>query len=382
MARRDPGTPEVEPRYDNGRTVRFSQANDSAEIAGIAEPPWDGTRVLFLQHSSDPIVWWSQDLLFSRPDWLAEPPGRDRTASMRWYPDRDLLAGRGRHDERRVGPGGHGHNYGDFILDGWAAVAPADGWTPADTERVRIALQQTESADGLNTSARTSSGPPRLRQCSSGGAAGDAADPGEVASGSARCVRRRGGRARPADPSGCGHPHYGGVCGRVWRPPRRWFLGVAVATAIPPVRDGMAERTLPAPTGRWLLLRIPARHGVGGGGGLPGGAGHRRCARRSVPSGGRLVAAAAFGLSHVPDARATGQSVPGTVLVTGTAGWMFAWLYRSQAAWPRRCSPTWPSMRLERLRRCRPAQRRDSADVARRRRPAGAVRSSGRRSRN
>ena len=28
--RRDPGTPEVEPRYDNGRTVRFSQATDAA----------------------------------------------------------------------------------------------------------------------------------------------------------------------------------------------------------------------------------------------------------------------------------------------------------------------------------------------------------------
>ena len=68
--RRDPGTPEVEPRYDNGRTVRFSQATDAAEIAEDAAPPWEGTRVLFLQHPSDPIVWWSQDLLFSRPDWL------------------------------------------------------------------------------------------------------------------------------------------------------------------------------------------------------------------------------------------------------------------------------------------------------------------------
>lgn len=42
--------------------------------------------MLFLQHASDPIVWWSPDLMFSRPDWLIEPPGRDRTAAMRWYP--------------------------------------------------------------------------------------------------------------------------------------------------------------------------------------------------------------------------------------------------------------------------------------------------------
>ncbi|PRC50346.1 CPBP family intramembrane metalloprotease, partial [Mycobacterium sp. ITM-2017-0098] len=44
-------------------------------------------------------------------------------------------------------------------------------------------------------------------------------------------------------------------------------------------------------------------------------------------SAGRLFTAAVFGLSHVPDARAGGQSVPGTVLVTGAAGWVFSWLY-------------------------------------------------------
>ena len=45
-------------------------------------------------------------------------------------------------------PTGHGHNYGDYVLDGWVAVAPPDGWTREDTERIRIALQKTESEDG------------------------------------------------------------------------------------------------------------------------------------------------------------------------------------------------------------------------------------------
>ena len=147
-ARRDPGTPEVEPRYDNGRTVRFSQASDAEEIAGDTAAPWEGTRVLFLQHPSDPIVWWSEDLLFNRPDWLKEPPGRDRTASMRWYPI--ITFWQVAADMTNAGsvPGGHGHNYGDFVLDGWAAVAPPDGWTPDDTERIRVALEKTESAEG------------------------------------------------------------------------------------------------------------------------------------------------------------------------------------------------------------------------------------------
>ncbi|QZA07242.1 alpha/beta hydrolase [Mycolicibacter heraklionensis] len=142
LVRRDPGSTAVLPRYDNGRTVRFAQGTLPAEIARIAAPPWTGTRVLFLQHASDPVVWWSPDLLFARPDWLTEAPGPDRTASMRWYPvvtfwqvSADLF-----HGEQM--PAGHGHNYADTILDGWVAVLPPDGWTPSDTERIRAALRR------------------------------------------------------------------------------------------------------------------------------------------------------------------------------------------------------------------------------------------------
>ncbi|MEO3758190.1 alpha/beta hydrolase [Mycobacterium sp. B14F4] len=147
-ARRDPGTPEVQPRYDNGRTVRFSQATDPAEIVADTSGPWEGTRVLFLQHASDPIVWFSEELLFTRPDWLREPPGRDRTASMRWYPIVTFGQVAADMTNASSAPAGHGHNYGDLVLDGWAAVAPPDGWTADDTERIRIALQKSDGEDG------------------------------------------------------------------------------------------------------------------------------------------------------------------------------------------------------------------------------------------
>ncbi|MCV7055754.1 alpha/beta hydrolase [Mycolicibacterium gilvum] len=146
--RRDPRTPEVEPRYDDGRTVRFSQGNNAAQIAEDTRSPWDEPRVLFLQHSSDPIVWWSPDLLFTRPDWLSEPPGRDRTTAMRWYPIVTFWQVAADMTNASSVPGGHGHNYGEYILDGWAGAAPPDGWTPGDTERIRVALAQTGSEDG------------------------------------------------------------------------------------------------------------------------------------------------------------------------------------------------------------------------------------------
>jgi len=151
-ARRDPGTPEVQPRYDNGRTVRFAQAASPAEIVAVAAPPWTGTRVMFLQHPSDPVVWWTPDLLFERPDWLAEPSGFDRSALMHWYPivtfwqvSADLTAN---VTSAQASPSGHGHNYGNSQLDGWVAVAAPDGWTAADTDRIRRWLDKLIAANG------------------------------------------------------------------------------------------------------------------------------------------------------------------------------------------------------------------------------------------
>lgn len=146
VQRRDPGTTEVDPRYDNGRTVRFTQATDDADVDRVAKPPWQGTRVLFLQHPSDPIVWWSPKLLFAKPDWLSEPAGSDRTAAMAWYPIVTFWQVSADMTNAAGMPGGHGHNYGDAVVDGWAAVLPPDGWTDADTERVRAAMKDSESS--------------------------------------------------------------------------------------------------------------------------------------------------------------------------------------------------------------------------------------------
>ena len=77
---RDAGSPEIQPVYKNGRTVRF--ASDPAAAIPPQGQPWDGSRVLYLMHPSDPIVWWSPHLIFSEPDWIGEP--RARTSSRAW----------------------------------------------------------------------------------------------------------------------------------------------------------------------------------------------------------------------------------------------------------------------------------------------------------
>lgn len=139
-AARDPGSPEVAPVLDEGRTVRWGTTAGTA--ADLLDPPaeWEHPRVVYLQHPSDAVVWWSPDLAFSRPDWLREDGTGYRPPSMSWLPvvtfvqvTMDMLV---------AGdvPPGYGHNYRTEYAMGWAQVAPPEGWTDADTAALIEAL--------------------------------------------------------------------------------------------------------------------------------------------------------------------------------------------------------------------------------------------------
>ena len=132
---RDLGSREVEPVYRGGRTIRFSpRPREAIEPVGR---PWDGPRVLYMQHPSDPITWWSTDLVLSRPDWLEEPRGSDVLDATRWVPfvtfwqvSADLALGFSTEP-------GHGHNYSGEHVDGWASILRPDGWTAAQADVLR-----------------------------------------------------------------------------------------------------------------------------------------------------------------------------------------------------------------------------------------------------
>ena len=100
---------------------------------------------------------------------------------------------------------------------------------------------------------------------------------------------------------------------------------VASTTAVPRVRTAMGERDMPASPGRWLGVEIPLgtvwSEEMAFRGALATAA-----AYAFGPAGGRLLQAATFGLTHIPDARGTREPVIGTVLATGLAGWVFALL--------------------------------------------------------
>ncbi|ORX11414.1 abortive phage infection protein [Mycobacterium xenopi] len=121
-------------------------------------------------------------------------------------------------------------------------------------------------------------------------------------------------------------------------PPRLWaglrwgvVAGAAAATAVavtapvPVVRLSMSARPLPRSAPAWLGVQIPV--GTVWAEEAAFRAALATAATRGFGNtGGRLVQAVAFGLSHIADARAAGQPVGPTILVTGVAGWLFGWL--------------------------------------------------------
>lgn len=130
-AARAAGSPERLPVYGDGATARFAaSAADLRSAGGTLLAP----RVVFLQHASDPIVWWSQQLLWSDPQWLSEPRGPGVVDATRWYP---LITFAQLTNDLRVGgnvPAGYGHHYAPAeVVTAWLAILHPPGWTDANT---------------------------------------------------------------------------------------------------------------------------------------------------------------------------------------------------------------------------------------------------------
>jgi uncharacterized membrane protein len=136
-ATRDAGSPEWLPIYNDGKNVRFV-----ARPSDLQRPnaPWGKTRVVYLQHASDPIAWWTPDLLFKSPDWLREKRGYDVLPQTRWIPLVTFLQVSADMAVAVDVPDGHGHHYVADVANGWAAVLSPPGWTQEKTDRLRPLL--------------------------------------------------------------------------------------------------------------------------------------------------------------------------------------------------------------------------------------------------
>ena len=132
---RNPDSPWVAPTIGNGSLVRYAThfVDPSAATAD-----WGAMRIVFLQYSSDPIVFYDPLSLFRPPVWMTEPPAPDASEHLRFIPVvtqfqlvLDMVLSFG-------APAGHGHAYvaQDYISPWVEVTAPAD-WTADDTARLK-----------------------------------------------------------------------------------------------------------------------------------------------------------------------------------------------------------------------------------------------------
>jgi uncharacterized membrane protein len=140
---RDPGSPEWLPIFDKGENVRFAATSENLDRP---DDPWGQPRVVYLQHASDPIAWWSPDLLFAEPDWLKEPRGYDLSGRMQWIPIVTFLQVSADMAVAVDVPDGHGHVYIKDVANAWARILEPPGWTPEKTEKLRPLLTNDENA--------------------------------------------------------------------------------------------------------------------------------------------------------------------------------------------------------------------------------------------
>jgi uncharacterized membrane protein len=138
-AGREPGSPAWLPRFRDGSVVRFLNQFSMPD----ENRPWGPLRIVYLQHASDAITFFSPSILWRKPDWMAAPRAPDVIEEFRWLPvvtflqvGLDLLTA-------TAAPRGYGHVFsGDSYMRGWRAVLPPDKWDAAALDRLRAALAE------------------------------------------------------------------------------------------------------------------------------------------------------------------------------------------------------------------------------------------------
>lgn len=143
---RDAGSPAWRPIYQQGRTVRFTVQEPTLLTLPGQVDPWGPTRVAYLQQGSDPVVFFSPELFFSEPEWLAGQRAPDVSPQLSWFP---VVTGwQTLFDLANAGgvPWGFGHLYlSSDNLMAWDAVTQPPGWSSSQLAALGQQLDERES---------------------------------------------------------------------------------------------------------------------------------------------------------------------------------------------------------------------------------------------
>lgn len=138
---RNEGSPMWLPKIGDGSMVRFTGQRNSLNEA----QRWGPIRYAYIQYASDPMVFFSADLMWQRPEWLQGGRGPDVSSHLQWYPLITFLQIAFDLPMATSVPLGYGHNYSaDNYIDAWVAVTDPESWTESDTQRLKDLFSKKE----------------------------------------------------------------------------------------------------------------------------------------------------------------------------------------------------------------------------------------------
>jgi uncharacterized membrane protein len=127
------------PEVRGGHVIRFMNQHGSYQKEG---QPWSSFRIAFLQHPSDPIVFFEPESAWRRPQWMIGQRGPDVSPDLKWFPivtmlqlAADMIVG--------TAPMGYGHSYAhrDYIA-AWLGLTQPSGWSEDDLARLNLLFDQ------------------------------------------------------------------------------------------------------------------------------------------------------------------------------------------------------------------------------------------------
>jgi uncharacterized membrane protein len=132
---REPSSPAWQPTYGGDDTIRFLTGGGPD-----VDTPWSPSRVVYLQHPSDPVAQVTFDSLWSPPEWMDEPRGSGVPPATGWFPIVSAVQAAADLSFASSLPSGFGHDYRVDYVDAFARVAPPGAWTDEDSARLEAYL--------------------------------------------------------------------------------------------------------------------------------------------------------------------------------------------------------------------------------------------------
>jgi len=132
---RNPGSPQWRPVFRDSAAIRFMTQDGFPDLPGAE---WGPLRIVYLQHASDPMSFFSPDLAYVHPDWLGPDRGHDVSPYFKWFPVVSFFQTAFDIPMATSVPLGYGHNFAPAkYIDAWIEVTQPKDWSTADTAKLK-----------------------------------------------------------------------------------------------------------------------------------------------------------------------------------------------------------------------------------------------------